>query len=200
MTIEYHSFNVSLQFRNGMAGGTPVSRSLTGDYARLVQSEQSNVLKQSLVDAGVVTEEAIQKYLEKCSSLFSRDEEGQPCVRHYQVTALLRDASRLLAIWGATGGLLQKTIQNGGVLVPETMPIAGDFRFEERPVAPGGKASIAIFEVVEKARVEFTMRVLQNKALSDDVVQDLWTQAQETGLGSFRHLGYGKFDAVVARV
>lgn len=201
MSSLYKTYELEIAFRNGVAGSMPLEPHLIDAHIDNYSHDVSNALKAGKKKEGVVSEEAIAAYKRGATSVFRIDDDGQPYLRDFQVTAMMLAASRIMGQWGSKGGLLQQTIQDGGVVLDERISLAGEFTLTERPIAPrsgrgGRQASIAVFEVVHGGRASFSMSIIDNKALEESLLKDIWNVAQNTGLGGFRHLGYGKFDIV----
>lgn len=194
----YKTYHCRLEFRNGLAGGQPLSRTLVEDYACKYAARVSNALAQSRKDEGEVTPEAIDKFIEGITSIFPYDDDGA-YISGYQVTAMLRDALKVSKLgMGKKATFLKFMIQNGGVKVPPKIRLGCEPEMRSRPVSPEVRgvrlSSIAKFEVASEAKVEFDLGVIQNDQLCKAELRQLLKVGGEVGLGSFRHLGWGKFD------
>ncbi len=194
----YKTYHVELKFRNGIAGSMPLEPHLIDAHIDKYAHDVSNALKAGKKKEGAVSEEAIAAYKRCATSIFRMDDEGRPYLRDFQVCAMMLKASRVMGQWGSKGGLLATTIQDGGVIPDERILVMGEFTLSERPVAPmaargGRQPSIAVFEVVNNGKASFDLQVIKNDALPDELLKRIWKVAENTGLGGFRHLGYGKF-------
>ena len=194
----YKTYHCRLEFRNGLAGGQPLTRDLAHEYARRYQARVTSELALSRKEEGEVTHEAIDKFIEGITSVFPFDEEGA-YIQGHQVIAMLRDALSLSKLGkGTKATFLKFMIQNGGVTVPPRIRLDSEPEMRSRPVSPEVKgrrvSSIARFEVASEAKVEFDLGVIQNDELNKTELRQLFTVGGEVGLGSFRHLGWGKFD------
>ncbi len=194
-------FTVKLRFSRPVAGGNPVSTNLISDYVAALESGQSNPVKAALATDGVVTDEAIHKFLEKCTGLHYRDAEG-PYICDYMVQANLRAAAIALAIRGAKAGALHNVLTHG-LLMPPRIRLVGDAdsTFTTRAIQPWDKGyrqpTLATFEVIPAgAEVEFTVAVADEKELPKDRLKMLFAWGGNIGLGAKRALGYGKYEVV----
>lgn len=199
----YTNYNVGLCFRNGIAGTMPLDENIARRYIELYGAGVSNMLKLGRQQEGEVTEEAMQAYLRASTTVFRIDEQG-PYLRDFQVTAMLRDAAKLLAERGAKTGMIGFTVSNGGVVLPERLHLGGEPKLVERPVTPYDRnghrvPSLAVFQVMEDVSLLFPVKVIKNDAISLDLFKRMWQAGENIGLGGFRHLGYGKFDITVLR-
>ncbi len=59
----------------------------------------------------------------------------------------------------------------------------------------GPHSNLTMYQYVEKATVQFTVKVLE-PCLSEDQWAQIWVLAQESGLGALRSQGHGRFDIV----
>lgn len=194
-------FAVKLRFSRPVAGGNPVSTNLISDYVAALESGQSNPVKAALANEGAVTDEAIQKFLEKCTGLHYRDAEG-PYICDYMVQANLRGAAVALNIRGAKTGALHNVLTQG-LLMPSRIHLSGqaESEFITRAIQPWDKGyrqpTLATFEVIpEGAEVEFNIAVADEKELPKDRLKMLFAWGGNIGLGAKRALGYGKYEVV----
>ncbi len=195
----YTQYQVSLKFRNGVAGSIPLDQNLVRRYIDLYGEGVSNMLKVGKAREGVVTEEAMDAFIKAATTVFRIDGEG-PYLANFQINAMLRDAAKMANIRGSSTGLLAFSIMNGGIVAPERIHLGKEPHLTERPIAPIDRgvrrASLAVFQIVENAEIQFPLRVIENNELPQERLSLMWEIAQEIGLGGFRHLGYGKFDLV----
>jgi hypothetical protein len=64
------------------------------------------------------------------------------------------------------------------------------------PSGPGGpRSTLSSYEYVTQAVITFRVLVLHDCVLEDQW-RDIWSHAQENGLGTLRSQGYGRFDVV----
>jgi len=192
----YRKYTVNVKFRNGVAGGTPLTPNLITEHIRLYSQGVSNPLKYSKKVEGEVTEEAMQAYLARCSSGFPADENGI-YLRGFQLNAMLKDAAQRMKETMKHKGL-GNTIRDGGLLFPDKVYLGVNPFIIERPVKPdSGPSNIKVFQVAEKVEFDVPCAVLENGDLPDTLFRQMWIVAQGIGLGANRHLGYGQFISVV---
>lgn len=195
VTSLYRTYNVTIKFHNGIAAGTAPNQGLLTTHARLFSEGVSNDLKYAKKVEGEVTEEAIEEFIKRCSSIFRADEHGI-YIADFQIKAMLKDAAQrtkdTLKIKS-----LSKTLRDGGVIFPKKIYLGVAPSVEERPVKPeSGPANIKIFQVAEGVTLKIPCAVLQNGDVTDDLFKKLWFVAQDVGLGANRHLGFGEFELV----
>lgn len=188
----YRRYQVNLEFANGLAGGTPLSRGLISEHMRLFSEGVSNALKYAKNVEGEVTEEAMEAYLARCSAGFPADE-GGIYLRGFQLNAMLKDAAQRMKVTMAKKGL-GNTIRDGGLLFPDKIYLGVEPIVIERPVKPdNGPSNIKVFQVAEGVKLTIPCAVLENGDLPDSLFRQLWIVGQGIGLGANRHLGYGRF-------
>ncbi len=193
----YRRYNIQLDFITAIAAGVPASPGLAVHHAKLYSAEVSNDMKASKKDVGEVSEEAVQEYLLRCSSVFYLDESSDDkgiYIRGYQFAALLKDAAQRTKATLKIRGL-NSTIRDGGVVFPDRIYLGVAPQIVERPCIPDGKsANIKIFQTAQIKSMTVPCAVLDNNDLSDDLFKQLWIVAQGVGIGANRHLGYGRFE------
>lgn len=207
--MEYRDYTATIVNTGELVGGAPLSKGLAREYAELLIAGESNILKAIKRAVGEITPEAIERYLEKGTSIFHRSKGlknglkvGTPVIVNYQWTALMRDAAKLGNLYGARAGLLGYSIQNGGMLFPSELAVGETEMSDDRPVQPfkntGGyvrQASIIRYEFVPAGQtLTVPFQVIQNDSLPEEAIRKLWELAQHIGIGSMRHLQGGKFE------
>lgn len=191
----YRRYTIGLQFSNGIAGGTPVNKGLVADHIARFSAGVTNALKLSKKNEGEVSEEAMQKYMTSCSSVFPLDADGI-YLRGFQLNAMLKDAAQRMKATLRRQGL-GNTIRDGGLLFPDRIYLGVEPSIVERPVKPdNGPANIKIFQVAEGVKLDIPCAILDNGDLPDELFRQMWIVAQGMGLGANRHLGYGRFRVV----
>ncbi|MAH49852.1 hypothetical protein CMI37_28795 [Candidatus Pacearchaeota archaeon] len=188
----YRRYSISLDFANGLAGGTPLTSNLISEHIQLFAQGVSNPLKYAKQVEGEVTEEAMQAHLARCSSGFPADEDGI-YLRGFQFNAMLKDAAQRMKATVSKKGL-GNTIRDGGLLFPHRIYLDAEPLIIERPVKPDNAPSnIKVFQVAEDVHLTIPCAVLENGDLPDKLFRQMWIVAQGIGLGANRHLGYGQF-------
>ena len=192
----YRLYSVKVEFLNGIAGGTPLNKGLISEHMRLFAQGVSNPLKYAKEVEGEVTEEAMEAYLARCSSGFPVDKDGI-YLRGFQLNAMLKDAAQRMKATLTRKGL-SNTIRDGGVLFPDRIYLGTTPLIIERPVKPdNGPSNIKVFQVAEGVTIDLPCAVLENEDLPDKLWRQMWIVAQGIGLGANRHLGYGRFTAII---
>lgn len=197
----YQTWDIALQFRNGICGGMTVSKGTARRYAELLASGASNALKKALKDQGVISPEDIGAWLEQNTQIFPMDD-GGPFLWGYQLSSCLYQAGCRGNISGVKTGNPGAALRGAGHVLPVNVHFAGDYTvdIQEHPVhikdsRGAQKSALPMFQVAHGVELEFEAKILRQPAhLTVDVYRRLWYLAQEEGLGSRRELGHGKFD------
>lgn len=188
----YRRYQIDMEFLNGIAGGTPASQGLVVEHIAKFSEGVSNALKLSKKAEGEVSEEAMAKYIQSCSSVFLLDG-GGIYLRGFQFNAMLKDAAQRMKATVAKKGL-GNTIRDGGLLFPDKVYLGVAPTYVEKPVKPdNAPANIKIFQVAEGVKLSVPCAILENGDLPDLLFRQMWIVAQGHGLGANRHLGYGRF-------
>lgn len=190
----YNRYVVKLDFITPIASGVPATQGLATRHAKLYSASVTNDMKASKKDAGEVSEEAVRQYLLSCSSVFYLDDDKGVYIRGYQFNAMLKDAAQRSKVTLKIRGL-NNTIRDGGLIFPDRIYLNVPPQTVERPSIPEGKsANIKIFQTAEVPCLEIPCAALDNGDLTDSLFKQLWIIAQGIGIGSNRHLGYGRFE------
>jgi hypothetical protein len=206
-------WRVTLQFAARVIGGIPAVGLDGGDDRE--RNILSIWLKQRLPEA---TEDELAAEVEKTfaeayrdaeeqsSTTFKADSEGL-YIEGRQVKAMLKEAGQRLgfgrAVKGERPSLKQDLHEALHVdedaihLTRDGEPVRQPDGYDVRPihvVGPAGpRTSIKRCAYVDGASVTFTVRVLNNVALSEEHLVDILAFAQDLGLGADRSQGNGKF-------
>lgn len=209
-TLEYRDYTLQIVTTSELVGGAALSVNSASEYAELMIAGESNILKAVKKSEGQITQAAVEKYLEKGTSIFHRStgrnglKPGTPIIRPFQWTALMRDAAKLGNLYGSRAGLLGYSIQNGGMLFPKELSVGETEMSDDLPVqpfrSPGShvrQAAIIRYEFApEGLALTVPFKVIQNDSVSEEAVQKLFDLAQHIGIGAMRHLDRGKFEVV----
>ena len=190
----YRRYQVSLNIEPpGLAAGVPADKGLIASHIAKFSAEVTNALKLGKKQEGEVSEEAMNKYMMSCSSVFLVDEKGI-FIRGTQFNAMLKDAAQRMKATLKIRGL-GNTIRDGGLLFPSKVYLGVEPTIVERAVKPdNGPANIKIFQVAEGVKLSVPCAVLENGDLSDALFRQMWVVAQGIGIGANRHLQYGRFE------
>lgn len=205
MSSAYNVYDISITFlEQGIAGTRQMSGSVRHDYMEHVKSETSNFLKQALKEAGVVTEDAMEKYLESTAVVLPLDEVGFYIEPVPMVISLLLNAATRTKLTVVRKGAKSTLVQTSYVLPRKLYLTNGRLdlspvKLLEResfipPQGGFGKSIVKSFQVLTGiAPIEFKLYSLNNGDITSEEMKRLWVVAQEIGLGGSRRLGYGKF-------
>ena len=188
----YQCYMVSMEFLDGVAGGRSPIKNLIERHVERFKQQVTNDMKIALNVEGEVTEEAIQSYLETCTSLFPVDEKGIYLAGH-QFQAMLKDSAQRTKMSTQIKSL-NNTIRDGGVLFPQRVYLNAVPTTVQRHSNPdGGKSNIKNFQIAEQVKLSVPCAILQNGDLPLSRFHQLWIVGEGIGMGANRHLGYGQF-------
>ena len=195
----YNYATVKLQFRDRVYGGIPKTRELIDNYVSGKFGVAQGDLAEKLKEEVDLLEET-----EKVTTGF-KSKDGKPYISDYQVKALLKQAANRLKITKKKRGSKQD-ITDGLFMSPEIFLSDGNNEIKTplptedfcgHVSTPQGKRSILkASEYVEKATVEFQLKLIKTSVMSHQDVVDCFLLGQEIGLGSNRSFEKGKFDVV----
>ena len=204
MSSAYNVYDIELTFNGqGIAGTRQMSPSVRRDYIEHVRSGTSNFLHQALKEAGVVTEEAMEKYIESTSAGFNLDETGFYILPVPMIISLLLNAATRTKLTVIRKGAKSTLIVTSHVLPRKLYLTNGSLepaKLEEHesfipPQAGSGKPIVKSFMVLTNvAPLKFNLHSLNNGDITPEEMKKLWVVAQEIGLGGARRLGYGRFE------
>jgi len=204
----WKKYDVVIRVRNRLVANLPTS------FGAL-----KHVAKKQLIEEGeeTPTEEQIEERAEELESelptetteevllAFRRDQEGLYIVEG-NIKGLLKDVGRVMRIRG-----YRDAINHGVFVKPEKIyltrngePIKeadGVFKKGMRVMSPRGARSVLKnAEYATKPELRFQLWIAKpvaRRLFTQKVLEDMWTLAEEVGLGGDRALGEGKFDVEV---
>jgi hypothetical protein len=144
--------------------------------------------------------ETLPEVVEKGTTVFHRDEEGEPLFFDYQVKGFLKEAGRIFnGLHGVKA--LRSKVENLVFVTPRKiklhLPEGSAMTFLERPLraetAQGPRIALARSEQLpEGTWFEMTLEVFDGP-VTDDILRDLLTYGEKKGLGQWRNGGFGRF-------
>lgn len=132
---------------------------------------------------------------------FKMDDEGL-YLEDRQVKAMLKESTNILFAgerWGRTKKGPKSFVAERVFIRPQRLHLDRDEPDGVELVvghvsdAGGKRSTLTYHEYAERPALEFEVEVVRDE-LTQDQWMDLWTHAQENGLGALRSQSYGKFD------
>jgi len=151
-------------------------------------------------------------------NIFRRNETAQLCIAGYQIKAMIREAGSMLGMTKKRKGRasFRQTLQHGLFVKPELIGLRrmnGTGQLEPIDDADGTQEDVgAVFdragqrsiitanEFVDSAQCAFSVRVVDNGAITDKEMKQLFGLAREIGIGSKRSRDCGKFQILAYNV
>jgi hypothetical protein len=183
-------------------GGTPKSPELIRDWleARRAPDPEKNAEE---IEAGIEASE------DRSWCGFQRQDGVGLCLRGYHVKAHIKDCANILR------SLLPKRVKGDGTevgvawrsMVADRCYVVEDYiplgvqepsGFFEHPVhvmtRQGPRNALKRTDYVDKPKVEFTLKVLADKAVTEDILRQLFEYGGTHGMGSDRGMGFGRYE------
>lgn len=141
---------------------------------------------------------------EKETTGFKRDAEFGLWIAGNHVKAMLKESTNILYAgdrWGKTQKGPKSFLAERIFIAPERLYVG---RLEPDGVETvighvsdknGQRSTLGYHQYVEKAHLTFDVLSTRD-AIEEDWWVDIWTHAEENGLGALRSQGYGKFDLI----
>lgn len=159
------------------------------------------IAKKNGFEIGADEMEMLPDALERGTTVFHRDANGNPVMRNYQILGFLK-ASAQVQNGRVTGGVknLRSKVGNQVFISPIVLPVKfqGDLDYCERPLraetAQGPRVALARSEQIpEGAVIECGLEVMDGE-ITEEVLRDLLDYGYWRGLGQWRNSGaYGTF-------
>ena len=212
----FTTYHCAIKMRDRMLGGIPKAPDVIEAWLRSKAGisdteEVRNAMLRTLKELGVEVKEdmnyedlvAASKEVagSKQATGFKVDEEGL-YIEDRQVKAMLREAVNILYAgerWGTTkkGPLnyfVERVfIQPAHIHLGRAEPDGTELRVIHISGPQGRRSSLSYFEYVESATMEFDVIVARD-LIEHERWPEIWTLAQENGLGASRAQSYGRFD------
>lgn len=200
--VLYVVWGCTLKFRDKLIGGIPKHPGIIAGWLKSLKPPLEDLVDETIKKMKP-TEEEVEKELsekeKKAWTGFARNEKGF-YIEERHIKAMLKYAARQWKLTTSIKGLLESL--KGGVFVkPEQLPI-GDKEDGHVEVAghvrtPAGQRDILRrADYVTRKEISFDLWVVNNRVISDKNLRILFNLGQESGLGSMRSMGYGKFDVL----
>lgn len=199
------TYKVKITFITGPLGSQP-QKDVASEYiaTKVADRVSASGAEPALNGAGIAIDEeqAMTDELERGTTVFFKDEDGNPIFFDYQIKGFLKEAAQVFN--GKLGGVknLRSKIDNTVFVEPRTMPIempdGGAITFNERPLraqtAQGPRTALARSEQVPAlSTVSFELVVLPGE-ITEKIVRGLLDYGYYKGIGQWRNGGNGRFN------
>jgi len=185
---------VVLQVQNELMGGTPKNPELIRDWleAKKAPEPEKNAAE---IEAGIdATEER------SWCGFQSKDGLGL-CLRGYHVKAHLKDCANVLKDIVDVKALRSK-VADRIYVVEDYIPlgVSEPTAFFEHPVhvmtRQGPRSALKRSDYVMRPRIVFTTRVLVDKVVTQEMLDQFFEYGGTHGIGSDRGMGFGRYEVV----
>lgn len=219
------TYRARLTFRDRVVGGTPSNPKLIEGWLRskmgvTQDSEVRELTIRTLIELGVDPEvfetdrvdeisfatlqQASETIAKKSNTtMFKRDLDGL-YLESRTVKAMLKESVNVLYAgdrWGVTKkGPRNATaewvfVDPDHILLGVMEPTGIDLSIGHISGPQGPRSTLDYYEYVERATIQFEVRVLKDR-VNGTTWPEVWRYSQESGLGSKRSQGFGRFDVV----
>lgn len=214
----FTTFNVEIQFRNKVLAGVPKNPKIIEGWLRskagiTEEEEVRQAMIRTLVELGAeVTPDMTYNQLVEASDRlagvkstlgFKQNDSGL-ILEDRQIKAAIKEAVNILYAgdrWGVTKkGPRNFTAERVFISPPDinflparSEPDGVELLIVHANTPQGPRSSLSYHEYMYKARIQFTLLSLRNE-IEPQQWAEIWTVAQEGGLGSCRSQSYGRFD------
>ena len=211
-------FRVTLRFRRRVIGGVPAVGidPENGDKDRnLLEVWLRKNLADKMTDEQIeeqvelTYDEAYKDTEEEATTTFKSDEFGI-YIEGRQVKAMLKEVGKRLGFGKAVAGKRKSLRQDlhealhidedAIYLMRDSACLQAPDGYEVRPVqvmtAMGPRTAIKKSAFVERAEVEFTVRILNMVELKEKHLKQILAHSQDQALGADRSQGFGKFEVI----
>lgn len=185
---------VTLTFLTDLLGTVPLNRQIYEDYIATKEGAPPNAAAESETIA----------FEDKGKTGFHRLPDGTPFLYDYVCKGYLKDAcgmlSRVEDSFSKKLKAYRKVIDGLVFVEPRMIPIIvkGDIGELQRPLraqtAQGERVALAFSELIPAgSRISFELIVLDDKAFSPDLMEELFDYGKYRGLGQWRSGSWGRF-------
>jgi hypothetical protein len=198
----WKEYKVSLQFTNEIMGGTPKSPELIWDWleARKAPDPEKNAEE---IEAGIDASE------DRSWSGFQRQDGVGLCLRGYHVKAHIKDCANILRAMLPKRGKADGTevamawrsmVADRCYVVEDYIPLGAKepSGFFEHPVhvmtRQGPRNALKRTDYVDKPTITFTLKLLADKVVTEEVLRQLFEYGGTHGMGSDRGMGFGRYE------
>ena len=191
-------YKIKATFQEDLLGTVPLNKEIYTDHiATKKQDISGEALKQELSTV-------MEKLDEKGKTGFHRMEDGTPIIYDYVIRGFMKDACGMMRrVEGSESKKLTayKRVIDGLVFVMQRkieINVNGEVGTLERPLraqtAQGERVALAYSESIPAgSSIEFTLMVLDDKAVSFALIEEWLTYGSLRGLGQWRNASYGRF-------
>ena len=200
-----HVFSGELRVRS-IAGGVPNDAKVAEGWLKSKLDSPDNIIREmvarTMVERAVDVQEATEIVnVETNVNGFKRNGSGL-YIEGRQLKAAIKEAGCISAAagkipsgqaWGKTRKGIKSFLAEHVFVVEEELPIGADApsRVEQSFVHTHRGDAVNYFEVVEDARIAFTVRT--DQVLSDRDWAMIWLTGGQEGIGANRSQGYGRY-------
>lgn len=217
----FATYHCEVQFRNKIMGGVPRHPSIIESWLRtksgLVEGSDQirfdllRIMRAQGIEVGpdATFEEAMSAYesashdaaVDKQTNGFLADEGGL-YIESRQIKALIREVTNVLYAgqrWGATKKGPKSFVAERVFVDPDKLYLGvqeptGVLEFVGHITDKlGPRSTVTKYQYVDRARIAFKVKVLHN-SVEDQHWAEMWSLAEEEGLGALRSQGFGRFD------
>jgi len=207
------NYCVRLLFRSRLIGGVPKdpqliegwlrTRAGISDQRELHLAVLTTVAETASDDADNVAANEDGAALSPRTTGFKTGPEGL-YVEGRQIKAMLKESTNIVFVgerWGPTRKAARSFFAERVFVDPDRLLLGvhrpdGVETFMGHLNGPGGpRSTVNQYEYVERPSLEFRLQVLHD-CVSADQWRSIWCHAQESGFGTLRSQGFGRFDVV----
>ena len=191
----WRHYTVTLQFRDKIVGGIPKSAEMIVGW--LKARKRSELIDQTIEEMGDQLDETIDTMW----TGFKADEKGL-YIETRQIKAMFKEAANIIRHAIKFQGFMRARVAEKVFIYPDRvyLGVAEPSGWEEKPIhvmtRQGPRNALKRYDYVEKPRITFNLRVLDDDTFTDEHLEAILEYAQEGGLGADRAQGMGKFDVV----
>ena len=196
---------IKIKFTEPLLGSLPGNKTVAHDFIRGKMADDAKQQGQDIAPELLEEDLTLPEAVEKGTTVFHRDEKGQPIMYNYQLKGMLKEAAEKLNGLDGIKNLRSK-LQSYVYVSPRrsTIKYKGEIGILERPLrgmtAQGPRVSLARSEMIPAgAEVEFEIKIIdppsEKMRISKELFLKLLDFAQNLGLGQWRNSNvYGQFE------
>lgn len=196
-------YKVKATFQEDLLGTVPLNKEIYTDHIATKKEDLTGeALEQELSTV-------MEKLDEKGKTGFHRLPDDTPVIYDYVIRGFMKDACGMMRrVQGSESSKLKayKRVIDGLVFVMPRMieiNVVGEIGTLERPLraqtAQGERVALAYSEAIPAgSSIEFTLMVLDDKAVSAELIEEWFNYGSLRGLGQWRNASYGRIECEVA--
>lgn len=191
----WRHYEVTLQFRDKVVGGIPKSKEMIERW--LQARKKPELIDQTVAEMGDQLDETIDTMW----TGFKADEKGL-YIETRQIKAMFKEAANVIRHAIGFKGFMKARVAEKVFIYPDKvyLGVTEPTGWEERPIhiitRQGPRSAFKRYDYVERARITFNFKVLDDGQITDEHLDAILEYAQDAGLGADRSQGMGKFDVV----